>query len=258
MADTADVKRNLYSSLKELGLTDLEADLYVTSLAVGPSPLATLAKQMGMSRPNIYKVIAGLEQRGLVAISKRKKYARTFVVEPPTMVLEKLREKRGAIADLDQTVASALPDLMALYHQGETPTKIKVLEGAEQWLKIFFQILDEAKDSIDFFGSADEFIGLITWEKEREWIKKRMEKGIRLNALLLPGKDAEALKAAESKEMRTTRFFRGTVPFVTGFMLYANKVVIWQPRAPLVVSIEDEFIVAMLKSMFMHSWAMSA
>src|SRR3989344_8255666 len=98
-----------------------------------------------------------------------------------------------------------MPDLLALYHQGETPTKIKVLEGEEQWYKIFFQVLDEAKDHIDFFGSADAFIKLITWETEKQWIKKRVEKGVHINVLLSPGRDAETLESRDEKEMRTTR-----------------------------------------------------
>jgi sugar-specific transcriptional regulator TrmB len=147
MAFNNEVKKNLYTSLEELGLTESEANLYLTSLALGPVSIAALAKHLGMPRPNVYKVIAGLEEHGLANRSQRKRYIRTFVVEPPTVVLEKLRHKRQAVAALDHALVGAMPDLLASYHQGETPTKIKVLEGEEQWMKVFFQILDEAKDS---------------------------------------------------------------------------------------------------------------
>ena len=257
MASKEEVKKNIYTSLKELGLSDPEADLYVISLALGPSPIATIAEHLNMPRPNVYKVIAGLERQGLAKFTTRKKYARTFIVEPPTVVLEKLRQKRESVSNLDHNLVAAMPDLLALYHQGETPTKIKVLQGEEQWLKIFFQILDETKDDISFFGSADAFIEMITWETEREWIKKRVQKGIHINVLLTPGKDAEILKETDEKEMRTTRLFNGTIPIVTGFMLYANKVIIWQPKAPLAVVIEDEYIVQMLRSIFDALWGKS-
>ena len=254
MISKTELNKNLYTSLKELGLTESESNLYVTSLALGPATVASLAEHLNIPRPNVYKVIVGLEKHGLAKFSERKRYTRTFVVEPPTTVLEKLRQKRETMSDLDQALVGAMPDLLANYHQGETLTKIKVFDGKEQWLNIFFQILDEAKDKIDFFGSADSFIELITWEVEEQWIKKRMEKGIHINVLLTRSKDAETLKATDSKEMRTTRFFNGTIPFITGFMLYANKVVIWQPKAPLVVLIEDEYIVQMLRSIFDEMW----
>ncbi len=254
MIPKTEINKNLYTSLKELGLTESEANLYITSLALGPATIISLAEHLAMPRPNVYKVIAGLEEHGLAKFRDRRKYTRTFMVLPPTKVLEKLREKREVVSGLDQTLVSAMPDLLAMYHQGENPTKIKVLEGEEQWYKIFFQVLDEAKDHIDFFGSADAFIKLITWETEKEWIEKRVQKGIHINVLLTPGKDAEILESRDEKEMRTTRIFKGTIPVVTGFMLYANKVIIWQPEAPLAILIEDEYIIQMLRSIFNVLW----
>jgi biotin operon repressor len=43
-----------------------------------------LAEHLGTLRPNVYKAIAGLEEHGLARFSDKKRYARTFVVEPPT------------------------------------------------------------------------------------------------------------------------------------------------------------------------------
>ncbi len=253
MNQTKELKQNLYTSLKEIGLTESEANLYITSLSLGPTTIASLAEHLHIPRPNVYKVITGLEEHGLAVFSERKRYARTFMVGPPTVVLEKIRQKRESMANLDHVLVGAMPDFLALYHQGESPTKIKVLNGKEQWIKVFFQVLDEAKDEIQFFGSADSFIKLISWETEKEWIKKRVERNIHINVLLIPGKDAETLEQTDEQEMRTTRIFKG-MPFVTGFMAYANKVIIWQPEAPLIVLIEDEYIVAMFRSVFGALW----
>lgn len=257
MNSTTELKQSLYASLKELGLTESEANLYTISLTLGPTTIASLAEHLNIPRPNVYKVISGLEKHGLAKFSDRKHFTRTFVVEPPTKVLEKLREKRRTMENLDQVLLGAMPDFLAMYHQGETPTKVKVMGGKEQWMKVFFEVLDEAKDEIKFFGSADAFIKLVSWESEKQWIKKRVEKKIHINVLLTPGKDAVTLESTDSKEMRTTRFFKDSLPFVTGFMLYANKVIIWQPEAPLAVLIEDEYIIAMLKSIFYVLWNIS-
>lgn len=257
MISQNEVKQNLYTSLKELGLTESEASLYITSLALGPTTIVELAEHLNMPRPNVYKVIAGLERNGLAKFSERKRHARTFVVESPTVVLKKLREKREAVATLDQTLVGAMPDLLALYHQGETSTKIKVLQGKDQWLKLFFQVLEETKGPIKYFGSADAFIGMISWETEKEWIAGRLQRGIHINVLLTPGEDATTLGTNDAKEMRTTRIYRGE-SVTTGFMLFANKVIIWQPKAPLAILIEDEFIVQMLGSVFDMLWHKSA
>ena len=88
-----EVQKNLYISLAELGLHESESNLYITSLTLGPSTIASLAEHLVIPRPNVYKAIAGLEKHGLAKYSERKRYTRTFVVEPPTVVLEKLRIK---------------------------------------------------------------------------------------------------------------------------------------------------------------------
>jgi sugar-specific transcriptional regulator TrmB len=257
MNQNTELKENLYRSLNELGLTESESSLYITSLSLGPTSIAKLGEHLGISRPNVYKVISGLEKYGLAKFSDKKNFRKTFMVESPSVVLQKIRERREDMARLDQTLSGSMPDFLAMYHQGETPTKIKVFSGKEQWVKIFFEVLDEAKDEIKFFGSADAFIKLITWETEKLWIKKRVEKNIHINVLLTPGKDAVTLEKNDKNEMRTTRFFKDSLPFVTGFMIYSKKVIIWQPEAPLVILIDDEYVTKMLESMFYSLWSAS-
>ncbi len=249
-----EIKKSLYTSLKELGLLESEANLYLTSLSLGPATIASLAKHLSIPRPNIYKAIVGLEKHGLAKFSERKRYTRTFIVEPPTTVLDLLRKRRGIISDLDQTLVSAMPDLLANYHQGETATKIKVLQGKEQYLKAFFSILDEEGEETQFFGSAKDFVKFISWDEEYKWMTKREERGIFIKSLLLPSEEAEMLHKTDPEHLREIRIIQGLAPFVTAFQLFANKAIIWQPAASLAVLIEDEYIVAMLRSMFDKLW----
>jgi sugar-specific transcriptional regulator TrmB len=249
-----EVKKSLYTSLKELGLLESEASLYLTSLALGPSSIASLAEHLNIPRPNVYKAISGLEKHGLAKFSEKKRYARTFMVEPPTVVLDLLRRKRGIMSDLDQTLMVAMPKLLANYHQGETPTKIKIFHNREQWLNMFFQILDEEGEETQFFGSAKDFLKFVSWDEEYKWMDKRKERGIFIKSLLLPGEEADMLKKSDPESLREIRIVKGMSPFITAFQLFANKAIIWQPAAPLAVLVEDEYIVAMLKSMFEKLW----
>lgn len=253
MISKTEMKKNLYTSLKELGLAESEANLYITSLALGPTTIAALAEHLNIPRPNVYKGIKGLEKHGLAKFSERKRYTRTFVVEPPTVVLEKLRKKRETMADLDQTLVSVMPDLLGQYHQGETPTKVKIFEGREQYIRAFFSVLEQSKDSY-FLGSATDAINLLSWEKENTWIREKVKRGIHSKALFLPSKEAEILKTKDEEHLRETRILKGAVPFVASFQVFANKAFIWQPKASLVLLIEDEYIVQMLKSIFDLLW----
>jgi sugar-specific transcriptional regulator TrmB len=250
------LNQDLYTSLRGLGLTEQEIRVYTTSLSLGPSPISAIAKSTGISRPNVYKVIRGLEKRGLASLSQKNKYSRDFMIESPTILLEKLREKKRELEQLDENFVTTLPDLLSLYHQGGAPTKVKVIQGKDLYLKIYNQSLEESGGEILYFGSTNDFINFISWEREREWIKKRVKKDIFVKVLSTPGDAAAELKSHDASEMRETRILKST-PFIASFQLFANKVIIWQPETPLAILIEDEYIVAMLKSIFGMLWEIS-
>jgi sugar-specific transcriptional regulator TrmB len=255
MLKQIDLKNNLSNLLKEIGLTDQEANLYTASLVLGPTSIAKLALHLAMPRPNVYKLIAGLEKQGLAIFSERKRMRKTFMVEPPTVVVKKLREKRDVLSRFDNSLINLMPDLLALYHQGETPTKIKVIEGEEQYSRILFQIFDEVKGELLYFGSVDDFVRCVSKKTFEQLTKIRMEKGIKLKSIFLSSDLAVSLQAASEKELRLVKILpTDTLPFSCSFQLSDDKVMLWQPNAPLALIIEDQYIVKMLKRMFQIIW----
>jgi len=263
MPETADKSeklsnRALYTALMELGLTESEANLYARSLKLGPSPISELAIQLNISRPNVYKVIEGLQRHGLASFYGKEKYARNFLVESPTVVLEKLRSKKESLNSLDYDFMQDMPDLLAQYQQGGKDTKIQVLKGRELFVKVFLQTAEEVQvgGCIEFFGAAGDFIGLSGWAVEKKWISKRLKKGIRVKSLLTRD-SASILQKNQEKELREVRVYEGSAQFKTAFELFGNKMILWQPQAPLAVLIEDQYLIEMFRSIFYTLWEKS-
>ncbi len=150
----------IYQALEELGVSELERKLYTISLSLGPTSISTLAERMGISRPNIYKLIKGLENRGLAALPAGGKLKR-FSVASPTVVAELLEKKQRKDKELKQEFSSLLPDLLSKYKRGDLPSNVRIYQGRGQYLGAFFGMLDEGKDSLDFFGAVDDFLNLI-------------------------------------------------------------------------------------------------
>ncbi|MBI2410644.1 MAG: hypothetical protein HYV32_01980 [Candidatus Kerfeldbacteria bacterium] len=250
-----ELHQQLYNSLTELGLTENEMKLYTLSLFHGPRPVAQLAQLMGIPRPNIYKLIVGLEAYGLAHFSHRKRYTRTFVVEPPSALLEQLRKKREQIVKLDQTVTMLMPDLYALYHQGETPTKIQILSGAHQYEKAIREMFDEVKDELYFFGSVSHFIDSVSPQVFSRLTERRIERQICLKAMMVDEPHVQELIQRAKEELREVKLLPQDKQCITSFQLSAHTALIWQPAAPLAVRIQDEYIVAMLKLLFEQVWS---
>ena len=224
------------------------------SLSLGPVSIAKLAEHLSIPRPNLYKVIERLEKFGLAKFSTRKKFARNFVVEPPTIITELLKQKRDKIERFDSRVTQSMPDLLAMYSQGELPTSIKIIQGTEAYLKVFYQILDEEKECVDFCGSVEDYLGFLPQPDQDRWTKQRVARSTRVRVLALPGARADRLVEVSTEQLRELRWLPSETKFETAYQLFGNKVVIWQPHAPLALVIEDQYIVKMLRALFEIMW----
>jgi len=243
----------LYSALKQLELTDHEAGLYVLSLSIGPHPLGQLAEKMGISRPNIYKLIKGLENHSLATMPKGGKSKR-FSVASPTLVSELLEKKQQKDRELKNDFSALLPDLLSKYQRGDLPSHVRIYQGSGQNISAFFGMLDEARDSCDFFGSVDDFLNLIDMDDQQVFLEERVKKGITARTLTLPGPHAGRIAEEDEKRLRETRVINILKPFQASFHLYADKVMIWQPENLLAIRIEDDVVAHMFKSIYDFLW----
>jgi len=251
---TSDIEP-IYAALNELGLTENEQRLYVTSLNKGPLSISRLAEQLAISRPNLYKIIDGLAAKGLVDPQSRKRYTKNFSVEPPTVISELLKTKRSSQSKIDHAFIEQLPQYMNNFKQGEGPLKVKVLVGRKDFEKMYIQMYEEAQDDIRFCGSLREFTQAFGKEFVVMNVQKRLERNVKGIALLLPS-DRDYYTAEEHRaHQREVRYLDGFGEFLTSFHIFSNKVVFYQPKVPMAVLIEDEYIVAMMKCLYEGLWA---
>ncbi|MBP9762829.1 hypothetical protein KBD34_04400 [Patescibacteria group bacterium] len=253
MLTQQEIKTKLKPLLLELGLKEQEIDLYTHSLALGPVSIAVLAEHLLISPPNVYKLIASLEAHGLAQFSKRKRYARTFSVESPNVLRNKLDQKRRDIGEMAHQFSEALPDLLANYHQGDMPTKIRVLDNGAQVTEAFRRVYDDGEEVL-LFGDMEHYVKAVGEKEYYQSAEERISRGIKLRALLFPGKMAQWMKDRPASEGRQVRFLKKIEPFVTSFQASTRTAFIMQPNAPMVLLIEDQFIVQMLRSIFLVFW----
>ena len=254
MPQYKEITESLYSILTEIGLTELEIKLYTLSLSFGPSLVSKLSTHLRIPRPNVYKVIEGLEKHGLAQFSERKGYNRRFIVESPSKIIELLRSKQKQLEEYDRQIMPLMPDLLASYKQGEMAPKVRIIADRGQLAIAFTQIFEEAKGEILFMGSTKDLDDLVTFASLKKHIKRRVSRGVKAKVLVFHDEDAETLQERDRQELRETRFIKNLKSFSPSFYLFANKVIIWQPKAPLAILIEDEYITEMQRNIFERLW----
>lgn len=123
-------------------------------------------------------------------------------------------------------------------------------------MNAFFDTLSEA-DEIEWFGNYHDWVSFVTPEKEKLWIEKRIEKKISIKLLMLPSEEGESLVNPAPEDRREYRILHSAMPFNCSFQIFSNKVLLWQPKTPLAVLIEDEYIAEMFRAIFLMLWEKS-
>ncbi len=239
--------------LDELGIRDNDAKVYLASLELGPTTITKIAHKAEVERATVYAILDRLKDKGLVTINV-KESDRHIQVEAPDKLLILSKHKKRAIEEQEHKFKEILPDLLASVNQRGKQPKVRFYEGKEQFMQVFDASLEEAKQEMYFFGDAQLFVNFISWDYEKQWIKKRCKKNIFIYLLIHKSKLGEYFLKMDKEQLRETHFLPQNQKFESSFLLWNNKIALWNPVVPLAIVIEDEIIVKMFKEMFLGLW----
>lgn len=229
--------------------------LYLTSLNLGPSSIPDLADTLKIARPNVYKLISELERVGLSDYLSRRPRPKLYMVESPARVKEIFDKHTTRLNEMNHRYTSLLPELLAAYSQGAGATRIRLYNNRTQWMELFYRTLDESGDQMEWFGNYETWLQFMPLKEEQSWIKERVERKISIRLLLLDNDSSRAIVGSFPELKRECKIFTSPQSLDCSFQLYSNKAVIWQPHTPLVILVEDEYVVKMLKVIFDLLWS---
>ncbi len=119
--------------LKESGLNETEAKVYLYVLENGLTAPPLLAKGTGILRTNCYSVLQSLQAKGL--IEEHVKGARkAYLACDPAALLRALERKKEVTERL-------LPDLRALYTTQKNKPKVRFYDGLDEVKEIYAQVV---------------------------------------------------------------------------------------------------------------------
>lgn len=249
-------KEELIKLLEELGIKDNDEKVYLACLELGPTTITKIAYKAEVERATVYAILDRLKEKGLVTINV-KESDRHIQVESPDKLLILAKHKIRSIQDREHEFRSILPDLLSTVNQRGNQPKVKFYEGRDQYIDIFDHIIDEAKGKMYYFGDVDQFVKMVSWEFERNWVKRRIRKKILMKMLVNKGQYFPEYRKRDAQELRETRFYPTEMKFEASYLLWNNKIALWNPVVPLAIVIEDEIIVKMFKEMFFGLWKKS-
>ncbi len=153
------------SLLRKIGMTDNEAEIYLTLLKMGEALASEIAAGSKISRPHVYDSINRLIEKGLASyvIKNNRKY---FRGASPHKLIDYLKDKELDIKRKEKEVTEALPALLRLHKPKKPKPIVEVYEGKEGMKTILNDIIKTCKDN----PKAADFVGFGESAKKGETI----------------------------------------------------------------------------------------
>ncbi len=236
------------NTLKEFGLTDNEAKVYLAALELGSTTVQDLGRKAKVKRTTVYTTLEGLKQKGLISQTTKGKKTLFIAESPDNLVMAS--EKRY------KELKKALPELKSIYNLSPTKPKLRFLEGREGYLSVYENLLKEKPEEFLAIASYADFVNHVDHVYEASWTEQRIKKNIKLRWIDFETKHTKELQKQGKKALRELRFLPKGYPFTSTMFLYNDKVIIMSGKQKefLAVVIENNEFYQMFKQLFEMLW----
>lgn len=239
----------LLQTLKDIGLDETEAQVYLTSLSLGPTTVLKIARGSETKRTTVYGVIESLKNKGLMRI-ELKGLKQLYIAENP----EKLET---ILDDRKRQFSAKLPDFMALYKLEGGESSIKYYTGLKDMKKVYLSTLDDIK-------RGGEYLVITNEEKWFEldpdfWMKEYIEERAKLPCKTrLISQDSKIAREHEKFQRNYNeqfKIFKNEISLNIDMVLTPNKLIIVDLLPPLTtLVIENKNIIELQKQLFEIIW----
>ena len=133
------------SILVEAGLTEPQATAYISLLTHSPISPPSLAKVIGESRTNTYKILEQLDELGLVTRDETKNKIK-YIANSPTSLQTLLDHQEEAIKIRQKKLKSNIAELESIYFEHSTQPGVTFEQGIDGIVKVFNDYTETGKD----------------------------------------------------------------------------------------------------------------
>lgn len=234
--------------LKEIGLPDEEAKVYLAALAFGQTTVLKLSRTTNIKRTTIYGIIDSLKEKGLMRIELRG-LKQLYAAESPEK-LEIILERRK------NEFSRKLPEFMALYNLSGGESVIKYYTGLESMKEIYRQTLREInpKDNYSVITNQERWHALDPKFAD-SYIEDRAKLRINTRLLFQDSPIAREHKKFEKNFNEKIKILPAGTALNVDTILLPNKLIVLELHPPyMTVVIENKSIVELQRQMFEMVW----
>ncbi len=192
----------LITVLKEYGLSEKEAKIYLVTLELGSAPASTIARRAGIKRVTAYALLQDLKTKQ-IAQSIDKGGVTHFQVVDPNTLLKKIEDKYTLLKE-------QLPALVALTDQYNNKPRIQYFEG-EAGVKAMYEDLLTSTDTIYAFLGAQAMTPNLQKYLFEDFLPRRVASKVYAQVLLNPSDDNKKYASRDKNMLKESRIIDNNV-----------------------------------------------
>lgn len=212
--DNNSVDMDIKKLLKNIGLNEKEAAVYLATLELGEAKAAEVSNRADLNRVTCYDILDKLIHKGYIS-TYNKKNLKFFSATSPKDIWEEVKTRQNEFE-------SALPQLMNLHDKRSGDSKIHYYEGLDGIKQIYKDSLHSKTEILNYANS--QAIRAHWKDYQNEYVKERVKRRIFLRGIALKDEWGDRI-VAEKHMYRDIRLVTpGPFDFNNQINIYDDKV----------------------------------
>lgn len=237
-----------HRALRQIGLSQKEAEVYETLLRIGESPVADLIRVTNDHPQIIYRALDGLNAIGLTITTYRRH--RRYVRAEDPKVLEKIEESRL------KEIRKIIPDLAAL-QKSSSDAIVRISKGNEavRSLRVLaYDILSQGEIYYVIGASGDRYYEVMG-DLQAEIERKRIKKGVIKKMISFRNQRDLLEQQNKYNGLAEYRYLNEEylIPSTTVLFKNTTSTLVWNPE-PIVITIESPEVAESYRHYFESLW----
>jgi sugar-specific transcriptional regulator TrmB len=200
-------------SLREFGLSNTEAKVYLALLELGKSKAGAVTKKSGVNRTNVYDALERLIEKGIVSyVTENNK--KLFEAVDPDRLKEILEDKQTKLNGL-------IEELKSKYFKFKSDEDATIFRD-KQGIKSIFEDIIKQKHDLFAYGAQSKFKEMFPFY-QKHWNDRRAKLGIQIH--MIYNEKVKQEKKKEGLKLAEIRFLPENYDFPSMVIIYGSKVV---------------------------------
>jgi len=237
----------LLSTLKQVGLNEKQAKIYLAALELGETTIKEIAKKAEIKRTTIYDLLSEMLENGLIRQTVRG-VKKKFIASSPEE-LQLIVQKREAL------LSQIMPTLNSMSNVGNVKPKIRFYEGRAGLMEIYQDTLKYSSEILAF--ASDDSAKVLRMDWATRYIRQRVNKKIYYKGIIAQSTLIEKEFATKNQaQLRSTKMIDSKkYPISNEIMMYGHqKIAIISAKDAMGIIIESAEIYQTQKSIFELLW----